>query len=110
MQTRRERIIGKRAGITALLIAVVLLLFAGVWREVTLQQAQQDLLSMLELNAGNYNEDRVVLSSTNRREAREIAETFGGTLRITDDGSFAVIRLPDGITLHEIAQIGRAHV
>ena len=104
MRTRKEHSIRKRVGITALLIAVVLLLFTGVWREVTLRQAQQDLLAMLELNAGNYNEDRVVLSSTNRREAREIAETFGGTLRITDDGSFAVIRLPDGITLHEIAQ------
>ena len=94
----------KSAGITVVLLAVVALLFAGIWHEAALDRAQRELLAVLETNAGNYNEDRVVLSSTNRREAQEMAEEFGGTLRITDSGNFAVIRLPEGVVMRDIAQ------
>ena len=104
MQIRKGRSLRKSAGITVVLLAVVALLFAGIGHEAALDRAQQELLAVLEANAGNYNEDRVVLSSTNRREAQEMAEKFGGTLRITGNGNFAVIRLPEGVAMRDIAQ------
>lgn len=76
MQIRKGRSLRKSAGITVVLLAVVALLFAGIGHEAALDRAQQELLAVLEANAGNYNEDRVVLihkppgSPGNGREVR----------------------------------------
>ena len=94
---------GKMLGITTLVVTLALSIF-GVSREISLETAQRNLSAMLEAERGNYNEDRVVLASTNKREAQAMAEVFGGTLRITDNGDFAVINLPDGVTLADIVE------
>ena len=94
---------GKMLGITTLVLILGFSIF-GVCREISLESAQRNLMAMLEAEQGNYNEDRAVLASTNKKEAQEMAEVFGGTLRITDNERFAVINLPDGVTLMEIAE------
>ena len=94
---------GKMLGVTTLVVVLALSIF-GVCREISLESAQRNLKAMLEAEQGNYNEDRVVLASTNKRDAQEMADVFGGTLRITDNEQFAVINLPDGVTLTDIAE------
>ena len=89
---------------TAILLAVLCLAGFWAWKEWSLNDAQRDFVMLLDQQTGNYNEDRVVLSSTTRWEAEHMAEEFGGTLRITKDGRFAVINLPEGMTLSDIAE------
>ena len=91
--------------VAAAVLATVLLIFMGFgFYAHSLRQAQMELMQLLASEAGNYNEDRVVLSSTSHAEAREMAEAFGGQLRITKGGTVAVIRLPEGVTLTDIAE------
>lgn len=105
MRKFKEQFWKKKQSIMLAVFAAVLILFAvGIWNEVALHNAQEDFIALLEAETGNYNEDRVVLSSTNRQEAQHMARMFGGTLRITKDGSFAVINLPEGMTLLGIAE------
>ena len=98
-----KRFLNKKAW-AAIAVVVVLLGAFFAWNELSLNYAQQEFCALLNREAGNYNEDRVVLPDTNRREAEIMAEEFGGRLRITDDGKFAVINLPEGVTLTDIAE------
>ena len=90
--------------ITAAILLSVILLFAGILHhEITLETAQQSFLALLEQKEGYYHSNRIVLSATNRQEAEQLAKQVGGTLRITKNGVFAVITLPDGMTVAEFA-------
>ena len=86
------------------LAAVVLLLLGGsLFRETLLDNAQRNFKALLESSAGRYNEGRLVLSQTNSRDASHIADSLGGSLRITKNGRFALISLPDGMRLTDVA-------
>ncbi len=90
--------------LVGIMTLVVVLTAAFAWNEYMLHQAQLEFIQLLETEQGNYNEDRVVLSATTQAEAQRMTDEFGGTLRITDDGRFAVINLPEGTTLTDIAK------
>lgn len=77
--------------------------FAVISHEKELDAIQEELLSLIEEEEGNYNGDKIVLSNTNKAEAEKIANSTGGKLRITDDGTFATITLPDGKTIEDFA-------
>ncbi|WP_448915237.1 leucine-rich repeat protein, partial [Eubacterium ramulus] len=104
MRRGKRVVIGKKQAIIIAALCLVLAMAAGItWHEFSLRNAQQGLVSLMEEEDGNYNENKVVLSSTTPKEANEMADAFGGKLRITENGKFAVITLPDGMTLSDIA-------
>ena len=63
---------------------------------------QQDLLQQLQDRKGEYNEQSIVLSNTSRAAAKDLANRLNADLRITSDGSFASLQLPDGITILDV--------
>ncbi len=71
-------------------------------REAKLDGLRDDMLSDLALNAGRYDPQSIVLKDTSRTSALELADRVGGSLRITDDGNFAVIYLPEGKTVYDV--------
>lgn len=100
MRGKKRKLLASAIGIILVVIAVI----AGFgWKEHKLEDAQQEFTSLIEAEEGNYNENKVVLSSTTKEEAQEMADAFGGKLRITANGKFAVITLPDGMTVSDIA-------
>ena len=105
MSKWKQTLTTKRMRIAVLLVTVIaLLLGAGIFREFSLIRTQRDFITLLEENAGRYNEGRLVLSSTNSREAQKIADTLGGSLRVTKNGQFALVTLPDNTTLSDVAK------
>ncbi len=104
MSIRKVRL-QKRTILTAVILAAILLLSGlGLAHEIRLSHAQRDFAALVEENAGRFNEGRLVLSSTSSREAQRIADTLGGSLRITKNGRFALVTLPDGVMLADVAE------
>lgn len=62
------------------------------------------ILTEMEENAGNYDETKIVLSNTNHNAAKNIALKLNAKLRITSDGSYATITLPDGVTIEDVVK------
>ena len=99
----------KNRVILALVVAVAvsfsaLLPFAV--KEHKLNAAQARAVATLDENADNYNEETIVLRDTTREEAEKLSEKLGAKLRITSDGSYAALRLPDGVTIDDIVRSG----
>ena len=94
----------KNIAIVAMCLVVLVSLF---WiREFSLRAAQRDFNAMLQTAEGTYHENVIMLTSTSHAEARRLAEVFGGELRITKNGEFATITLPEDETLTEVGQKG----
>lgn len=99
----------KNRVILALVVAVAvsfsaLLPFAV--KEHKLNAAQARAVATLDENADNYNEGTIVLRDTTREEAEKLSEKLGAKLRITSDGSYAALRLPDGVTIDDVVRSG----
>ena len=75
-------------------------------KEHKLNAAQARAVATLDENADNYNEGTIVLSDTTREEAEKLSEKLGAKLRITSDGSYAALRLPDGVTIDDVVRSG----
>ncbi|MBR2621934.1 MAG: leucine-rich repeat protein [Clostridia bacterium] len=71
---------------------------------VDLEQVQNDLVQELTDRHGEYDERSIVLTGTNKVTAKKLAEKLGADLRITSDGSFATLTLPEGMTFLDVAQ------
>lgn len=84
-------------------VVCALAVCVGVGREVWLNRAQDAMLEKLEEQAGEYDARSIVLSGTNVGRANELAERFSAQLRITEDGSFATLTLPEGVTIWDVA-------
>ena len=73
---------GKKIKLLASVIGIILVVIAVIagfgWKEHKLEDAQQEFTSLIEAKEGNYNENKVVLSSTTKEEAQEMADAFGG--------------------------------
>lgn len=71
------------------LIAMVLVTAVAVggialWlRQERLEQRQNEALAELERNAGQYDEQSIVLYETSKAKAEELAAFYGAELRIT---------------------------
>ncbi len=70
--------------------------------EEELNAYQQDLLQQLQDRKGEYDEQSIVLSDTSRAAAKDLAKRLNAELRITSDGSFAALRLPQGVTILDV--------
>ena len=66
--------------------------------EIFIENFKEELVE----NEGNYSLQQIVLENTTETEAEEIAERLNAKLRITKDGSFAALTLPDGVTIKDI--------
>ena len=93
--------------ISALVILVTLscvlaAFYVAKQREETLEILQNDALAELEERRGEYDDYKIVLSSTSHSEAKALAEKLGASLRITKDGSFATLTLTDGRTIRDV--------
>jgi len=98
----------KKRLINILIYAVTVCIAVGIvigyrtHREDVLENLQHTALAELEANAGGYDERQIVLYGTSNSEAKELAELFGAELRITDNGRFARLTLPEGVTIYDI--------
>ena len=71
-------------------------------REQELEKLQNEALLELEKKKGEYDESSIVLYETSPVEARQLAEKLGATLRISKDGRFAALSLPEGTTILDV--------
>ncbi len=86
------------------LIAVIMLVAIGVFihREHTLERIYNEAQKELIENRGKYAEDVIVLYGTNERRAAALAERLGANLRISSNGNFATLTLPEGVNVDEV--------
>ena len=80
--------------IAALAIAGTAVLVSVLQKISKLDAAQASFVENLQLTAGTYDEQTIVLSNTNRYEAERTANRLGATLRLSPNGKYAVLYLP----------------
>ena len=100
----RSRKLNWKLGMAALAGVLCLLLCMLGIREYDLNRLQQEFLLKLEENQGEYDEHTIVLVGTNHGRASELARELNAKLRITSDGSFATLTLPEGMTLRAVGE------
>ncbi len=71
-------------------------------QENRLETLQKQAIELLDAYEGEYDTSKIVLNDTTREEAEALAKRFNAKLRITKDGSFATLTLPNGVTLYDI--------
>ena len=99
---------------SAITLLAVLLLVGSLYflhrkseREFSdLERVQSELVQELTDHQGEYDEKSIVLMDTSKTAAKELAKKLGADLRITFDGSFATLTLPEGVTFMDVAQEG----
>ena len=89
------------------IIAFVLVIAAVTtgWLLYDKQQLEENrnaALEELERNIGQYDEQSIVLYETSKAKAEELAELYGAKLRITSNGRFATLTLPEGTTIRDV--------
>lgn len=62
----------------------------------------EDKKDTLTADQGLYAPDSIVLADTTKEEAERIAEKLGAEVRLTDDESFAVLYLPESMTIDDV--------
>ena len=70
--------------------------------ELQLDELQKEVLEQLERDYGEYDEQSIVLQATSKARADELAKKFGADLRITNDGRYAKLTLPEGVTIIDV--------
>lgn len=75
----------------------------GVEQQVQMQeQYRDDTIAELERGEGTYDAQSIVLYDTSRVKAERLADKLGASLRITEDGSFATLTLPEGTSILDV--------
>ena len=95
----------KKLLISGLLLLCICLAVTMVWmfrEEARLDTLQAEMLEELEAREGEYDAQKIVLRDTSKSKAKLLAEKLNGKLRITSDGRFATLTLPDGVTIKDI--------
>lgn len=70
--------------------------------EKGLEDIQKQAVTELERYEGQYDTQSIVLQNTNSGTAKSLANKLGAKLRITSDGSFATLTLPEGVTVADV--------
>ena len=65
-------------------------------------QAQAETLTVLDEREGTYDERSIVLQGVGRERAEELASRLGAMLRITKDGSYARLTLPEDTSISDV--------
>ena len=93
-------------GLTAAVLVVALMVTAGfLWHRQEQQQLvelRNEALEKLERDQGQYDEQSIVLNGTSKAKAEKLAELYGAELRITANGRFATLTLPEGTTIRDV--------
>ena len=93
-------------GIAVTVIAVALVtagfLLHRERKQQLLEEKRNEAVLELERNAGQYDEQSIVLYETSKAKAEELAELYGAELRITENGRFATLKLPEGTTILDV--------
>ena len=88
------------------LVAVLVSLYlhhANVEQQIEIQQDyRDDMIAELERSEGTYDAQSIVLYNTSRAKAEDLAEKLGASLRMTKDGKFATLTLPEGTTILDV--------
>ena len=89
--------------------AALCLVFLGaaLWLGTLLYQ-RGEALRELEQNRGNYDPRSIVLQNTSHAEAQRLARRYGAELRITGDGSYARLTLPEGTDILDVFARGES--
>lgn len=72
--------------------------------EEELNAYQQNMLQQLQDRKGEYNQQSIILSDTSRSVAKNLAKKLDAELRITSNGSFATLYLPDEVTILDVCK------
>ena len=95
----------KKVILISLVLAMLLVIgtiIGIVCYENHLDKVQENALLELEEKKGEYNENKIVLSDTSKKEAEKLAQKLGAELRITKNGQFATLTLPKGVLVEDI--------
>lgn len=67
-----------------------------------LEQIKEEKRQELKDAEGNYNETSIVLSDTTKVQAEAIAEKIGAEVRLTKNEDYAVLYLPENVSIEDI--------
>ena len=106
----REKRVPKKKIVLGIVLSILVILIAigGTlilrehMEERELEKLQNEKLQELINRRGEYDEQSIILADTSQGIAKNLAEKTGATLRITKDGSFATLTLPEGVTILDI--------
>ena len=100
MKTKKRTIVVAIAvSITVLTIAVGIILSLNQHKK---EKIQEELVAELIAKAGSYDDSIIILNNTNKYEAAAMAKKLDAKLRITSNGHFAALYLPDGKTILDV--------
>ena len=92
--------------LAAVSVVIAIAVTAGLlWHRQEQQQLEElrnEALEKLERDVGLYDEQSIVLNGTSKAKAEELAELYGAELRITANGRFATLTLPEGTTIRDV--------
>ena len=91
-----------QCGILAALICMITLSGVLLYQNWKLDNLQQSMLQELDSGEGCYDPQSIVLRDTSKAEAEKLAEALGAQLRITQDGHFAALYLPEEMTIRDV--------
>lgn len=80
----------------------------GVWKYQQVKAEQKREAQIVEkreklaASAGLYNPESIVLEDTTEYQAEKLAEILGASVRTTSDGSYAVLYLPEGMSIEDV--------
>lgn len=71
-------------------------------QEEVKEQTKEEKLDELNRNEGLYSEDSIVLADTDKDQAEAIAGELGARVRMTKQGDYAALYLPEGMTIRQV--------
>lgn len=90
--------------LVAVAIGIALHLRDAAVEQQTQVELRDDFVAELERDEGTYDAQSIVLYNTSRAKAEELAEQFGASLRMTKDGKYATLTLPEGKTILDVCR------
>ena len=105
MQKKKDVAIRKKWFAAVATVVLFACAVVGIWaagsaygEEKLQEQKQQELQEF----SGTYNTESIVLADTNPEQAQKLADLLQARLRITPDGSYAVLYLPEGLSVEDV--------
>ena len=102
MKRSRKRLICILSVLAVLVVLSAIACVVILNRGQELEALQQEKLTELRQHEGEYDPQSIVLQSTSPAAAKKLAEKLEATLRISQDGKFAALTLPQGVTIADV--------